>query len=137
MRLGDLAVKGMQMGSEKRIHEIIYLSSNLEVLVNLSISGTTTTIQAKIMNLSEGGMALSYRRSQTEAINQGQILFIHEVSGAGDLKCIENKMVEARWVLDNEGLETVGVGCQFYGFTDTDKRAIKQFIEQHAQKYID
>ena len=125
--------KGISMGSERRIHERMYFSRSEELIVSLRFPGDNNkTVVAKIINLSVGGMAISFRRAHDSAITQGEILYIKDINGADELKCIENKMVEAIWVLDNEVLETIGVGCEFHGFNEENTTCIKQFIERLA-----
>ena len=119
------------MGSERRVHERIYFSRSEEVTVALSLPGNKNkTLAAKIINLSKGGMAISFRRANDFCITQGETLFIKEIDGTYELKCIENILVETVWVLDNASLETIGVGCKFKDLSEENTNCIIQFIAQ-------
>jgi len=121
------------MGSERRHHKRVYFSRNTRITVGLSVPGISRrTIQARILNLSEGGIALSYRRDHGFTVVKGTFLSIYEINGVDGLKCIQGKSVEVRWVLDDETFETIGAGCKFYGFNEADRNVIRKFVDTLA-----
>lgn len=112
-----------------RKHKRILFSAKEGVRCDLVIGGSGDgKIRANIMNLSQGGVGLSVRKDEGAAIHEGSRITIAEILGLEDLRVIENVSMEVRWVLKDDILAHMGMGCQFMDMSSDALEKVQSFI---------
>jgi hypothetical protein len=93
-------------------------------------------LAANVMNLGEGGIGLTFDKSENIELKKGDRLILIEIKGAPYLEFMSNIESEIRWVLDNALLEhTIGFGCQFVGIPLSTQEQIRQVVNSRLVEY--
>jgi c-di-GMP-binding flagellar brake protein YcgR len=92
---------------------------------------TGLVFDSKVLNLSELGLGLVVRKSDTNAaddLKTGDILHLKEIVGHPDLKFIRKIKSEIRWVVNAQWMDNIGFGCEFVDISDELRGKIDSFI---------
>ena len=92
---------------------------------------TGLVFDSKVLNLSELGLGLVVRKSDTNAaddLKTGDILHLKEIVGNPDLKFIRKIKSEIRWVVNAQWMDNIGFGCEFVDISDELRGKIDSFI---------
>ena len=86
---------------------------------------------SKVLNLSELGLGLVVRKSDTNAaddLKAGDILNLKEIVGNPDLEFIREIKSEIRWVVNAQWMDNIGFGCEFIDISAELREKINSFI---------
>jgi c-di-GMP-binding flagellar brake protein YcgR len=93
------------------------------------------SLMATIINLSEGGLAITLSKDKGEKIGIGDHVILTRVKGIQGLESLANIKAEIKWILDNPSLEDIGCGCEFLDMPTSMRGAIQRFVNSwHAEK---
>jgi len=86
-------------------------------------------IAAQVLNLSEGGLQLTFNTVLKQRIKEGDRLLLSEIRGPRTAEVIINVDTEVRWISRSQLSEKIGLGCEFKNLLDDTKQKINKIIE--------
>ena len=86
-------------------------------------------ITAQVLNLSEGGLQLTFNAVLKQRIKEGDRLLLTEIRGTGSSEVIINVDTEVRWISRSQLSEKIGLGCEFKNLLDDTKSKINKLIQ--------
>jgi c-di-GMP-binding flagellar brake protein YcgR len=86
-------------------------------------------IAASVMDLSEGGLQLTFQSILDNKIKEGDRLLLTEIKGTRSTQMIVNVDTEVKWISENQLSQQVGVGCEFKEMIDYKKQKINEIVE--------
>ncbi|TWI71751.1 PilZ domain-containing protein [Desulfobotulus alkaliphilus] len=84
---------------------------------------------ANVLNISEGGLALSLKTESETTFKQGDRFQLKALKGKDMLVLTAPAVMEVRWVTVYEGFERTGIGCAFLYMIPPDRNRIRRFME--------
>jgi hypothetical protein len=117
-------------GKERRRYTRCYFSNADNVKAILNISSENPEVVTKVLDLSEGGMSIAFKKKD-HIIIKGNTLILKEFSGLPELNPFSNITAEIKWVLNSEQVDYIGIGCEFKGITDETRIRIRNFTNIH------
>ena len=117
---------------EQRKYKRLYFPTHETIRAVFSFSGDKQLIfDSKVLNLSELGLGLVVRKSDTNAaddLKAGDILHLEEIVGNPDLEFIRAIQSEIRWVVNAQWMDNIGFGCEFVDISAEQRGKIDSFI---------
>ena len=86
-------------------------------------------ITAQVMNVSEGGLQLTFKPILKNRIKEGDRLLLTEIKGTTSSQVIINVDTEVRWISEDQLSKQIGIGCEFQNVLEQNKRQISEFVE--------
>lgn len=86
-------------------------------------------IPVRVLNISEGGLALSLVSRSGLQWQKGDRFRLMAVKGKTMSLLTAPAVVEVMWVTQSEGFEQVGIGCSFLYLVPPDRHRILRFME--------
>jgi len=86
-------------------------------------------IAVQVLNLSEGGLQLTFNTILKQRIKEGDRLLLTEIRGTRTAEVIVNVDTEVRWISRSQLSEKIGLGCEFKNLLDDTKQKINKIIE--------
>ena len=86
-------------------------------------------ITANVMNLSEGGLRLTFQSILDNKIKEGDQLLLTEIKGKDASQMIVNVDTEVRWISEDQLTQQIGLGCEFQNLLDLKKDQINEIVE--------
>jgi c-di-GMP-binding flagellar brake protein YcgR len=118
---------------EKRRLERIFFAIEDGVTGTFIFSDLQTELDlltANIVNLSEGGVAITLLKDDKEKkIGIGDHLILTQVKGIKELEFLTNVEAEIKWIVDNPSIKFIGFGCEFLDLPETIREKIRAFID--------
>ena len=93
-------------------------------------------LTANIINISENGLGLALSKDKKDMIHKGDYVILTHIMGIQDLESLTNVEAEIKWILENPSLEFIGFGCEFLNAPESQRDAIRIFIDSWQQKII-
>lgn len=101
-------------GAENRRYRRIYFPREQDVTGVLARSGSgADEQQVKILNLSEGGLFFTVKKTKVGTIRTGDTVTLQALRGPDPLHIAQEISMEIKWVSDDALLENIGYGCEF------------------------
>ena len=101
------------MTVEKRVSERFVFSRKQENRVVLEAGEGKGTVEARILNVSRGGLGLAAERSELFELDSKSKIRLRDIDAETGLHCLQGQEVRIKWVLDYEPLQNLGIGCEF------------------------
>lgn len=86
-------------------------------------------VTAEVINLSEGGIQLTFKPILKNRIREGDRILLTEIRGKTSAQVIINVDTEVRWLSEDKLNNEIGIGCQFYEMLRENKKRISKFVE--------
>lgn len=112
---------------EKRQHPRLFLKPG-NASAWLVMKKNSLEMDAKILNISEGGVGLGLKKDKICDLFPGDDLVVKMMYAGTDLYTEENFELKVVWVLNHEGLDSIGAGCAFKNMNPVVKEQIAEFI---------
>ena len=117
---------------EQRKYKRLYFPKDETIRAVFTFSGDKQLIfDSKVLNLSELGLGLVVRKSDTNAaddLKAGDILHLKEIVGNPDLEFVREIKSEIRWVANAQWMDNIGFGCEFIDISAELREKIDSFI---------
>lgn len=91
-------------------------------------AGRKVELPVKVLNLSEGGLFFTVKKSEVGDIGPGATLILRELRGPKALQISEEIWLEIKWVSNDPLLENIGFGCEFVDLPLPPQRQIRELI---------
>jgi len=86
-------------------------------------------VTAEVINLSEGGIQLTFKPILKNRIHEGDRLLLTEIRGKTSSQVIINIDTEVRWISEDKLSNEIGIGCEFQEILKKNKNKISKFVE--------
>ena len=83
-------------------------------------------LEADVMNLSEDGVCLTYRKNPAIKIKKDDILILSQLKGLTPELEFDELRIEVRWIMDDNFFEHEQIGCKILNASDSLKEQIRQ-----------
>lgn len=117
---------------ERRKSARVYLKPDIATAL-LKSEKFSSEIFAKILNVSEGGFGLGIQRQDGIKISPGDNFVIEDILGRQELRIEKKIVISVCWVLDFQGMGSLGAGCSFKEIDNIYKEKITKFIEDFEE----
>jgi c-di-GMP-binding flagellar brake protein YcgR len=121
----------MQTGvEERRKHKrVLFTVEDGVVGVFSPPDSLDESVTANIMNLSEGGLQLTFQSILENKIKEGDQLLLTEIKGKDTSQMIVNVDTEVKWISEDQLSQQVGIGCEFKDLLEFKKEQINEIVE--------
>jgi c-di-GMP-binding flagellar brake protein YcgR len=117
-------------GRERRKYKrVIFTPEDGIVGVFQPPDGGSEPLTADVINLSEGGVQLTFKSILENRIREGDRLILTEIRGKSSSQVIINVDTEVRWISQDELSHKTGIGCEFQDLFVDSKKKITDFVE--------
>jgi len=115
---------------ERRKFGRIYLKPD-QAVVLLQTPKDSEDICGRILNMSEGGFGLGMKRDEISKFSIGNDLKIKEIFGSDEFRIEGEIILSVRWILDFQGISSIGAGCSFSYIDEIAMNQLLRIIEKH------
>jgi c-di-GMP-binding flagellar brake protein YcgR len=91
-------------------------------------AGEGEPFDARLLNISEGGVGFHLKRSTKIGLKINDFLRLLVIFGHPHLNTITELSMEVRWIMDEDYLDHVAVGCEFINLDDHNREQIQDFV---------
>ncbi len=117
------------MGQERRKDKRVLFTIEDGIIGTFSPSEKNTdSVDANIMNISEGGVQLTFKPILNHRIKVGDRLLLTEIRGEKSGQIIVNVDSEVKWISEDKLSEEIGVGLHFVDVLKQSKN-LNEFVE--------
>jgi c-di-GMP-binding flagellar brake protein YcgR len=117
-------------GAERRKFNRVLFTIDDGIIGTLSVAGVgDKKISANIINISEGGVCLTFKPILNQKIKEGDRLLLTEIRSAKSKQLIINVDTEIKWISEGELSDKIGTGCEFVDVISDKKVEINDFVE--------
>ena len=113
---------------EQRKYPRIFLPGEEVVLAKIIPAAEEKTYDVRLLNISEGGIGFHCKRSEGLRIKVNDSLHLIGIIGHPHLGAVADLSMEVRWVMDEEYLDHVAVGCEFINLDDHNRELLQDFV---------
>lgn len=85
-------------------------------------------MNAKILNISDGGVGIGFKKDKGVNLNPGDDLVVKMMYAGSDFYTEQSFELKVVWILDHKGFDSIGAGCEFKNMGSSVKEGISQFI---------
>jgi len=97
-------------------------------LAKIVPAGGEKSYDVRLLNISEGGIGFHCKRSAGIRIKVNDPLQLIAIVGHPHLADVADLSMEVRWVMDEECLDHVAVGCEFIDLDDHNRELLQDFV---------
>ena len=116
------------MRSEKRKFERYVFHNDDRIIVLLTSDNDGETIEARMLNISQGGLGLVLERIRIYNLKEEATLFIKEVNGKGRFAGLIGHSVKVKWILDFKPFDNLAIGCEFINLNEKCRLEIDNLL---------
>ncbi len=122
---------------ERRRFPRIFFSDKDEISAYIMIPRKPEIlIKASVMDLSEGGIFVTIRKeTKLRDIIKGARLILVEIRGPGSLMDVEETEIEIKWLIYNQNLDHIGLGCEFTNGNRSIRELVNQLMPYEISNY--
>jgi c-di-GMP-binding flagellar brake protein YcgR len=122
------------MTIEKRMFRRFVFSKENEIKATLVSIGGNNTLEARVLNVSKGGMGLALGKNEQEKLGEDLELLLESVTAGSGLPCLAGQTVKIKWILDYEPLANLGIGCEFVNMNKECIEAIEALFVKEPRR---
>ena len=117
------------MGQERRKDKRVLFTIEDGIIGTFSPSEKNkNSVDASVMNISEGGVQLTFKPILNHRIKVGDRLLLTEIRGEKSGQIIVNVDAEVKWISEDKLSEDIGVGLHFVDVLKQSKN-LNEFVE--------
>lgn len=89
-----------------------------------------TNFHARVLNLSQDGIFITVAplNIPPDGFNAGTQLILRKITGTEPAVYIDDIRMEVRWLLQNQHLDHVGLGCKFLQMSEDTGKQLNRFM---------
>lgn len=112
---------------ERRKYRRIFFRKEDAIAASLTFPGIQKEpVDADVMNLSEEGVCLTYRKNPAIKIKKDDLLILSQLKGTTPELEFDELKIEVRWVVDDDFFEHEQIGCKILNASDSLREQIRQ-----------
>ena len=117
-------------GPERRQFKRVLFTVEDGIIGTLTLPGNKhEKITAQVINISEGGICLTFKPILNQKIKEGDRLLLTSLQGSQSKQLIINVDAEIKWISENELSNKIGTGCEFIDLLADEQKHINDMIE--------
>ncbi len=116
------------MDAENRRFERYAFPADRKICASLILPNGGGSVEARILNISEGGLGLAAERDNLENLEKDIELHLESLTGETGFACLLGKTLKVKWILDYEPLDNLGIGCEFINLDEAGQVEIKNLL---------
>ena len=117
------------MGIERRKYKRVLFTIEDGIIGSFAPSGENDEdVNARVMNISEGGVQLRFKPILNNRIKVGDRLLLTEIKGKDSEQVIVNVDAEVKWVSDDKFTNDIGLGLEFVDVFE-QANSLNEFVE--------
>jgi len=125
-------------GAERRKFKRILFTIEDGIIGTLVLPGKDgEKVSAEVINISEGGICLTFKPILNQKIKEGDRLLLTEIKSSKSKQLIINVDTEIKWISEGELSDKIGTGCEFIEPFSEKKDRINEFVEYWYLQKID
>ncbi len=124
----DYIKRYMDSFKEQRRYPRIFLPADEVTLAKIVPAGGEKTYDVRLLNISEGGIGFHCKRSAGIRFKINDPLQLIAIVGHPHLADVADLSMEVRWVMDEEYLDHVAVGCEFIDLDPHNRELLQDFV---------
>ncbi len=94
-----------------------------------------STMDARLLNISAGGIGLAVKKELSFPIKAGQNCLLKHIKGHPDWTFIQHVTLEIKWCMQNDFLEHIAFGCEFSDLSQALQKKIDQQVQAALSRY--
>lgn len=123
-----IARRYSDMSTEKRKFKRYVFPNNNKITALLALGNGNKRFEARILNISEGGIGLAVDRTRLDGVAENTVLFLKEISGEKRITRLTGHAVKVKWILDYKPLNNLAIGCEFISLNDECRIDIESLL---------
>ncbi len=117
-------------GAERRQFRRVLFTVEDGIIGTFSVPGEENEkITGQVINISEGGICLTFKPILNQKIKEGDRLLLTELKSSKSKQLVINVDTEIKWISEGELSEKIGTGCEFVDLFSEKKERINEFVE--------
>ncbi len=128
----------MDFFQDKRKYPRIFFPGEEVALAKIIPAGEEKSFDVRLLNISEGGIGFHLKRSADIRLKVNDTLQLISIFGHPHLGAVSDLSMEVRWIMDEEYLDHVAVGCEFIGLDNHNRELLQDFVlvalSEHKQQ---
>ncbi len=118
----------MDSFDDKRKYPRIFLPGEDVALAKIVPTAGEKSYDVRLLNISEGGIGFHCKRSAGIRVKVNDPLQLIAIIGHPHLGAVSDLSMEVRWVMDEEYLDHVAVGCEFIDLDEHNRELLQDFV---------
>ena len=114
---------------EKRKFSRYVFQNNERMIALLALNSGSGTVEARILNISQGGLGLVIERGNIDNLKVETILFLKEVTGKVRVSGLKGHSLKVKWILDYKPLNNLAIGCEFIDLNEQCRLEIDALLK--------
>jgi len=116
-------------GKERRRYERVFFTRDEEIVGSISFPNREATpIPAGVLNLSECGICIFFKRKLTGRVIKGDRMILHSIKGFSPELSLRDVKMEVKWIMDHKAFENLEMGCEMLDIPEEQRSAIRGII---------
>ena len=112
---------------ERRKYRRVFFNKEDEITASFTFPGIQEEpVEAGVMNLSEEGVCLTYRKNPAITIKKDDVLILTQLKGTTPELEFDKLKIEVKWVMDEDFFEHEQIGCRITNASESLKEQINQ-----------
>ncbi len=112
---------------ERRKYRRVFFRKEDAIAASLTFPGIQEeSVEADVMNLSEEGVCLTYKKNPAIKIKKDDILILTQLKGTTPELEFDELKIDVRWVMDDDFFEHEQIGCKILNASDSLREQIRQ-----------
>jgi c-di-GMP-binding flagellar brake protein YcgR len=128
----------MDSFQDQRKYPRIFFPAEKVALAKIVPAGGEESVDVRLLNVSEGGVGFHLKRSADIRLKVNDPVLLIAIFGHPHLNSISDLPMEVRWIMDEEYLDHVAVGCEFINLDDHNRELLQDFVlvelSEHKQQ---
>ena len=116
------------MGQEKRKFKRYIFPNDENMTIKIRLSGKENGVEARLLNVSEGGLGLAINKNQLDGLEEDTEIVIESLHSNIQLQKLRELTLKVRWVIDLKPLENIVTGCEFVQLHQDGREAIRNLF---------
>jgi len=122
-------IPGGGMSDERRKYKRVLFTIEDGIIGTFTESNQETDIvDANVLNISEGGVQLTFKPILNHRIKVGDKLLLTEIRGEKSGQVVVNVDAEVKWITEDRLSEEIGLGLEFVDVLKQTKK-LNEFVE--------
>lgn len=116
-------------GKERRRYERVFFARDEAIVGSISfLNRETAPIAAGVLNLSECGICIFFKRKLSGKVIKGDRMILHSIKGFSPELSLQDVQMEVRWIMDHKAFENLELGCEMLDVTEEQRSAIREIV---------
>lgn len=114
-------------GVEKRKFPRVYFTKEDKILALITFPGTQKKpIEAGVMNLSQEGICLTYRKNDAIEVSEKDVLILTQLKGLTPELFQEELKIQIKWIINEAFFDHDQIGCKIVNASESYRELVRK-----------